>query len=148
MKKPGTLRAAIAAAVPDLNTDPDKFLVFVDQGSVAAANTQAVNFEYRYTLNVMLLDFAGDPDIVFFSLLTWARANQPSLLENRKQLDNGIQFEVDLINHESCDVSIKLPLTEQVIVAHQADGTVTMTYPDEPKREYLATNLAGDAWKI
>lgn len=146
MKKPGLLRAAIAAAIPGLETDPDKFLVFVDQGSVAATNVKSLHFEYRYTLNVILLDFTGDASLVFFTLLTWARANQPSLLENRELLAAGIQFEVDHVNHDACDVSIKLPLTEQVTVTRQDNGVVAIAYPDEPKREWLATSLAGDEW--
>jgi hypothetical protein len=82
MIKPASLRAAIVAAVPDLAANPDKLQVFVDAGNLVATNTKTLSFEYRYTINLILLDFAGDEDTIMMALLIWVRRHQSDLLDN------------------------------------------------------------------
>lgn len=142
MKKPATLRAAIAAAVPSLEADPDRFLVFADAGHVAATNTKTLSFEYHYTLNLILLDYAGDADPVMLAVLEWARLNQPDLLDNQEKRRRGIEFEVDHLNNSTFDLSIKLHLVEEVVVGRDAGGAVTFTHLDEPVPEWTRGGLA------
>jgi hypothetical protein len=115
MKKPGTLRAALVAALPQLATDPDKLLVFIDAGSLHASYAPGLSYEYAYTLNLVLTDFAGDPDAVMVPLLMWVRVNQSELMDNVDQRQSGISFEADIIAHDSCEPSIMLSLTERCI---------------------------------
>jgi hypothetical protein len=64
MIKPASFRDAIVAAVPSLKDNPDKLLVFIDKGQIVATGAPSLSFEYRFTLNVILLDFPGDEDAV------------------------------------------------------------------------------------
>jgi len=142
MKKPASLRAAIVAAVPGLADNPDRFLVFADAGAVAATNTKTLSFEYQYTLNLILLDYAGDADPVMLALLQWVRLNQPDLLDNADKRREGIAFEVDHLNNLTFDLSIKLPLSEAVKVGADYLGAPTFTHLDEPVPEWTQKGLA------
>jgi hypothetical protein len=122
MNKPASLRAALVAAIPALGAQPDKLVVFIDQGSVVATGTRSLSFEYRYVVNIILLDFAGEADAVMTALIEWARTHQPDLVADGDARDSGIQFEVDVLNNATCDLSVKLPLTENVVVATGPDG--------------------------
>lgn len=139
MIKPASLRAAIAAAAPELKTAPDKFLVFVDAGTIVSISTSLPSFEYRYTLNLILTDFAGDADQVFVSLLAWVRINQSELMDNDTLRKSAITFEVDHLNGDTCDISIKLPLTEAVRVTQDAGGAYQVQHPAEPVPEWRYT---------
>jgi hypothetical protein len=143
MIKPASLRAAIAAAVPDLAANPDKFLVFADAGALASVATGSLSFEYRYTLNLILTDFAGDADLVMIALLGWVHLNQPDLFNNPATRSSAITFEVDHLNNATCDLSIKLPLTESVRVTIGADGKLVITHKQEPVPEWETTGLGG-----
>lgn len=145
MKKPGTLRAALVAALPALATDPDKLLVFIDAGSLRASYAPGLSYEYAYTLNIMLTDYAGDPDAVMVPLLMWVRVNQTELMDNIDQRQAGISFEADIIDHDSCDLSIKLSLTERVIVKQLPGGRLDITHPDEPQPE---AQLQAGHWQL
>lgn len=142
MIKPASLRAAITAAAPELKTDPDKLLVFVDQGKVVATGTVSLSFEYRYTLNLILTDFAGDADAVMVALLAWVKLNQSELVENAEQRKNGISFEVDHLNNSTCDLSITLALTEAVKVTQDAAGAYQVKHAQEPVPEWTGNSLA------
>lgn len=137
MIKPDTLRAAIVAAVPDLRKNPDKFLVFIDEGKVSARNTESLSFEYQYQCNLILLDFAGDVSAVMLAVLTWAKTNQPDLLDNPKKRENGISFDADRLNNKTVDLAIKLDLSEDVKVTVDAQGKRTITHQAEPRPEWL-----------
>ena len=43
--KPNSLRQHLAAAIPDLQRDPDRLLVFADEGNVVANATASLSFE-------------------------------------------------------------------------------------------------------
>lgn len=135
MKKPDTLRAALTAAMPDLANDPDRFLVFIDNGALHASYAPGLSFEYAYTLNIIITDFTGDPNAVMVPLLMWVSVNQSELMDNVDKRRDGIQFEADILDNARCDLSIKLQLTERVIVKRAGDGVLTMTHVDEPQPE-------------
>lgn len=143
MIKPNSLRAAIAAAVPDLAANPDKFLVFADAGALAANGIRTLSFEYRYTLNLILTDFAGDPDLVMIALLGWVQRHQSDLLNNPGTRSSAITFEVDHLNNTTCDLSIKLPLAEAVKVTIDADGRPVIRHQEEPVPEWETAGLGG-----
>lgn len=131
MIKPASLRAAIVAAIPSLSADPDKLTVFIDAGSIASTSAKTPSFEYRYTCNVMLLDFAGDSDDLFIAIVQWVRQYQNDLVSNPDARANGITYEVDILDNATADVSVKLQLTESVVVKTADDGTRTVTHIDD-----------------
>lgn len=142
MIKPASLRAAIVKALPDLAANPDKFLVFVDAGGLAARKTSTLSFDYRYTLNLVLLDFAGDADAVFIAVLEWVETNQRELLTVSEKQQKGIEFIVDQMNNATCDLSITLELTESVLVQTDEAGKRTVTHLPEPIPEWERKGLA------
>ncbi|MBR8055668.1 phage tail protein [Burkholderia vietnamiensis] len=146
MNKATSLRQALNAAVPSLVTDPDKLLVFIDTGNIIATGATGVSFDYAYTLNVILLDFAGDADIVFAALLAWVRRNQPDLLTNDDMRKTGISFEADQLTQTTVDLSIKLKLSESVLVSDDGTGAQTFTHVDEPVPEWDMQGLVDPKW--
>lgn len=142
MIKPASLRAAIVAAVPELKAAPDKLLVFIDAGHIVAIDTAMPSFEYRYTLNLILTDFAGDADQVFIALMAWVLLNQSELVENNELRRTAISFEVDQLNQDTVDVSINLPLTEAVTVTRDAAGAYQAEHAQEPVPEWKFSGLA------
>jgi hypothetical protein len=141
MNKANSLRKALNAAVPSLTTVPDKLLIFIDAGNIIATGAASGSFDYAYTLNVMLLDFAGDADIVFAALMAWIKRNQSDLLTNDDLRKTGISFEADQLTQTTVDLSIKLKLTESVVVGTDDTGAQTITHVDEPVPEWEVSGL-------
>lgn len=138
MIKPAGIRAALVAAIPSLSVNPDKLAVFIDQGSIAATGGRSLSFEYRYVCNVLVLDFAGDADDVFIAVVEWARANQLDLVTNLDERTNGITYEIGILGNALADVSIKLMLTESVVVSVGADGKRLVTHVDDTAETWVA----------
>lgn len=145
MNKPNSLKAHLLAAVPRLADSPDRLLVFIDNGSTRTTTAPGLSFEYSYTLNVILTEFAGHPDAVFIPLLAWLMVNQNELLANQDKGKDAISFEADVIDNSKVDLSIKLPLTERVIVKKLDDGRLEVTHPDEPQLEPF---LPAGTWQL
>lgn len=145
MKKPASLRAALVAALPDLARDPERLLVFIDAGALHSTYAPGLSFETAYTLNLILTDFAGDPLVVWLAILIWLRVNQAELLDNIDKRQSGITFEADIIDHDKVDLSIKLQLTERVIVKDLGNGKLDISIADEPQPE--ARLIAGH-WEL
>lgn len=131
MKKPQSLRAALTRALPALATDPDRLTVFVDQGTVRGVSTASASFAYQYQLNVLLMDFADDPDQVMIALLEWARRHEPDLLAPGNDQDS-ISFEVDMLSNDTYDLAIKLSLTESIVVSTGEDGARVIKHVATP----------------
>lgn len=142
MRKPNSLREHLSAAVPGLRRNPDKLSIFVREGRLVAAGAETLSFEYRYTLSVVVLDYAGAADSIMLPLLEWVRGNQIEILDNPAQRDKALRFEVDFTNKEAADIAIEIDLSEAVIVAPGRDPAsadperrFAVSYPDEPARE-------------
>lgn len=132
MNKPNSLREHLLTAVAGLKKNPDRLLIFIDAGSVRCTAAAGLSFEYTYTLQVILTDFAGHPDSVFIPVLEWLRRQQPELLTNLDRGKDAIAFEADILDGGKVDMSVNLPLTERVIVKRQDDGALDISHPDEP----------------
>lgn len=145
MNKPDSLRRHLLAAVPELHKNPDRLLVFIDNGTVRSTAAVGLSFEYAYTLNVILTDFAGHPDALMIPLLAWLLVNQNELIANLEKGKEAIKFEADILDNSKVDLSIELPLTERVIVKKQDDGTLQVSHPDEPQYEPF---LPAGNWKL
>ncbi len=128
MKKPDSVRKALMEVVPSLRGQPDQLLVYIDEGHIAATNASSLSFEYRYTLSIVLTDYAGSVDPLIVTLLAWIKRNQPDILAHSQP---GVRFEADHLNHTTCDVLFTLPLTESVVVTRQSDGTDHIAHVDE-----------------
>ena len=148
MNKHESLRAHLLATVAEFKHNPDRLLIFIDNGKVrCTAAATSLSFEYSFDLQIILTDFAGHPDSVILPILGWLRVNQSELLENLDKAKSGIQFEVDIIDTSKVDLSLTLPLTERVIVGKDDQGNTTVKHAGEPQRvaDYLDPNwVPGD----
>lgn len=131
MIKPESLRAAIEDALPELKKNPDRLLVFIDQGSLRCTAARSLSFEYGYTLQLIVTDYARHADTLMVPVLAWVARHQPELLANPDRRD-GIRFQADLINHKSMDLEVSIQLTERVVVTTHQDGTYTAEHVPEP----------------
>lgn len=131
MKKPDSLRKYLLDAIPELRRDPDRILIFVDDGAVRSTLANGLSFEYAYTLTMILTDYAGDLAAVSIPLLDWVRMNQSNLMANLENVKSGIKFEAEILANDKVDLAIQLPLTERVIVKQTSEG-LSVDYPDEP----------------
>lgn len=145
MYKPHSLRAHLTAANPDLRKNPDKMLIFADAGQVVASGTASLSFEYRYQLNIIITDYAGEADALMVPMLAWLQVHQSDLLNHPEDRKTGWRFEVDFNNHKTIDLSITVQLTERVRVARAVNGKLDITHPPEPQP---TPDYAADFWTL
>jgi hypothetical protein len=117
MIKPSSLRAALTAACPWLQQNPENLHVFVENGVLRTTMTGGLSSEYEYTLTLLVTDYADNPDLLFIPIVAWLRSQQPDMLENFDRQRENFQFSVEFLDNERCDIEIKLrDLTERVLV--------------------------------
>ena len=144
MYKPESLRTFLTTANPELARDPDRLVVFIDEGHLRATYTQGLSFEYTYVLNLMFTDYAGHPDAIMIPLLIWLHTHQPELLADFDK-HGKIVFEADLLANDKVDLSIKIPLTERVGVKPRVGGGYDVIHYPEPQ---LETALQAQHWQL
>lgn len=144
MNKPDSLRAHLLATIAELKHNPDRMLIFIDNGKVRCTAAASLSFEYSFDLQIILTDYAGHPDSVMLPLLGWVSVNQSELLENLDKSAQGIKFEADVLDNSKVDLSIRLPLTERVVVGQDPAGYTTVKHPGEPQR---VANYLDPAWR-
>ncbi len=135
MRKPDSLRSHLLNAVKELQRDPDRLLTFTDKGNVRCTMANGLSFEYTYEINLILTDFAGELDAVMLPLFDWVRTHQHELLVNTEKSKEAFKFETEILSNHTVDLSLTFPLTERVIVKRQGDGTLDISFPDEPQYE-------------
>jgi len=137
---PANLRQFLIAHIPELKRDPDSLLIFVEKGHIVSTLSPSLAFEYRYQLNIIITDYNAHSDTLIVPILIWVRANQYDLLQGEQ---NGIQFEAEILNHETADISITLDLSERVLV-EMVDGKLVTTHLDEPPLPDLTGPIGWD----
>jgi hypothetical protein len=133
MNKPENLRQHLLVAIPHLRRDPDRLLIFIDEGRLRCTAAPGLSFEYEYSCNLILTDYAGHPDAIAVPLFAWLRVHQPELLTNLEKSRGGVRFEADILDKSKVDLSITLPLSERVIVKEQGDGSLHVEHVGEPQ---------------
>lgn len=133
MKKLESLRTHMLNAVKELQRDPERMLIFTEKGNVRCTLANGLSFEYVYDLNLILTEYAGDLDAVMIPLLDWVRVNQHELLVNLEKSKDAFKFETVVLDNGTVDLALTLPLTERVIVKRNDDGTLNVSFPDEPQ---------------
>lgn len=128
MKKLEALRAHLVASVPTIGNSPEKLEIFVDKGDVAV-RAGSLSFEYSYTATIWVQDHVGSVDTLLVPTLAWIAANQPDLFEKGDR--KPFTFESELLDAETCDITVSLNLTELVRVEQQARG-LKVTHLPEP----------------
>lgn len=145
MLKPDSLRAHLIAALAEFQRDPDKLQIFIKAGSLHGTGVPGLSFEYRYTLSVLITDYAGHPDGIMVPLLYWVGINQSELLHNADNQRQGIGFEADILDEKRADILIELPLTERVGVHARAGGGYDVEHYEEPRPQ---AGWPAEHWQI
>lgn len=142
MIKPGSLRAHLTAALPELARDPERLLMFVTQGTVQATATKALSWQYSYTLRMVFLDWTQHADAVMAPLLAWLKVHQYELLANPDR--KGIRFEVEYLNTQAMDMVIDLDLAERVLARPRdgVPGALDLHHLDDATPSHLAAQGA------
>ena len=129
MQKPDGLRRLLLASVPGLRDAADRLQLFVDRGRVAARAGRTLSFEYRYTLTVVVTDYAGAIDAITLPILAWIAEAEPALLTREDQ--EPFAFEAEILDADTADVQIRIDLTERVRVSERAGGGWDVVHVDE-----------------
>ena len=127
MKKLDTLRAHLLASVPEIGNSPEKMEIFVDKGDVKV-RAGSLSFEYGYTASIWVQDLAGSVNNLLVPLLAWIAANQPDLFEKADR--KPFTFESELLDAETCDITISIDLTELVRVEQLSNGLKVTNLPE------------------
>lgn len=142
MLKPASLRAALETALPELAANPDRLLIYIDQGRIDHRAGASLSFEYRYRLNVVLIDYPHHASAVMVPLLAWLSVNQPEISLNPELGEQALTFEAEILSHTSMDLALRLLLTERVIVATDPEtGATHATHVGEPGLDDLTWSL-------
>ncbi|MDK1707012.1 phage tail protein [Serratia marcescens] len=147
MLKADKLRAQLTAAVPWLKQNPENLWVGIRKGTLVATGQASAAFEYRYQLEILVLDYPGDLDFLSAVILAWARVHQPDLIFNPDKRAREISFMADILANRCADILYSMPTDEAVLVQTDASGKVTFNHRDEP--DYAA--LMGEshtAWDL
>lgn len=131
MKKPASLRDYLLDRTPWLKSDPSRLATFVENGQLSAKGSgslpsSSLCYEQQYRLNLVIIDFSGDPAEIIVPIYEWLSIHQIDLMHNPDWQKNGFSFEAEVINTDLYDLSINLQLTERVIAkVKNKDATIT-----------------------
>lgn len=146
MYKPQSLRNHITRQVPALARDPDKLSLFIKDGRLASSGTQSLSFEYAYTLEITVLDYAGHPDTVFVPVLQWLKVHQRELFDNPDTNTRAVKFEAEYLNHSAIDLLIHIDLTERVIARKPATPGQPMQLHHAPEPLRVGSTPSDAGW--
>lgn len=130
MQKPASLRAALTAALPELRDQPDRLVIWVEDGAVRARQTATHGFAFEYPLSVLLREVSTDIAIVALAINRWLRRHQPDLLAGGS--GDSYKFETDVLDNRTADILFTIALCENVAVEPQPDGSWSVDYLVEP----------------
>lgn len=134
MYKPDLLRAALTEAFPALADKPEDLQIWIDEGRLAARGVEAgaAAFEYRYRLNVVLLNFAGPEDLVMLVALSFIARHQVELLQDYARNDAAFTFDVEPLDSGAVDLQLQIQLTERVRATPRDGGGLDLESLPEP----------------
>lgn len=146
MQKPKSLRQAIENALPELAQNPEKLVMFVQQGSISS-NKATLSHSKNYTLTLLITDFTGDLDVLETAIIHWLQTNQPDILGAGQVERDSFQFDVDILSHDSADVLYQLKLSERVVALRDEEtAQIHITYAPEPQHIQDLTGVFGEMW--
>lgn len=154
MQKPNQLRKILEQSLPDFIENPDRLQLYTDGGQIIATGANSFSFEYRYTLNIIVTDYAGDIAALVVPMIAYLRTNQPEIFENPQKREGAFKFVMDYNNNDTVDVSFEIQMTERVVTTKTDNlNEIKLQYAPEPVwrqervRVYLETedNLIFDS---
>jgi len=118
----------------------DDVMVLISNGKafsyVSSAND---NFSMQYEAVLVITDYAGNADALLFIILQWLAQHQPD------HDPEAFSFQADIIDHNSVDITIKIPLSEVVKVTVVPEG-ISLNHIEDPSLEPHWLNAP--AWQL
>lgn len=142
MQKPKRLRETLMSRLPELANEPDRLVIWVEQGAIKARQTESHSFSFSYTLSILLVEVATDVAIIAHAINRWLRIEQSDLLTGGS--GDSYAFEADILDNGASDVSITLALSEEVAIAENEDGSWSVDYQAEPDPLFTDREPGGD----
>jgi len=129
VKKLESLRVHVLSIQTELNIDPHDLETRAERGTVYShASGTNQHFELRYRAEMLVMNYSGDPDRLWFWVLQWLKVNQPD------HAPDALSFNADRLNDQSSDVLISVDLTETIKVEKAPDG-IRLHHCGEPDIE-------------
>lgn len=141
MKKAELLREALIAANTWCKANPELITVWVEKGSIETQATGEPSFMYRYTIQVLAVDFPGQVDDLMLPIMAWVWHYQPDLLLNPDN-NRKVEFDADIISDDMADVLFKVPVWERVMV-ELVNGKPVATHLAEDR-----PRINGGEWEV
>ncbi|WFW01023.1 phage tail protein [Klebsiella aerogenes] len=141
MKKAELLREALIAANTWCKANPELITVWVEKGSIETQATGEPSFMYRYTIQVLAVDFPGQVDDLMLPIMEWVWHYQPDLLLNPDN-NRKVEFDADIISDDMADVLFKVPVWERVMVENVNGKPVAAHLAEDRPR------INGGAWEV
>lgn len=141
MKKAELLREALIAANTWCKANPELITVWVEKGSIETQATGEPSFMYRYTIQVLAVDFPGQVDDLMLPIMEWVWHYQPDLLLNPDN-NRKVEFDADIISDDMADVLFKVPVWERVMVEN-VNGKPVATHLAEDR-----PRINGGEWEV
>lgn len=141
MKKAELLREALIAANTWCKANPELITVWVEKGSIETQATGEPSFMYRYTIQVLAVDFPGQVDDLMLPIMAWVWHYQPDLLLNPDN-NRKVEFDADIISDDMADVLFKVPVWERVMVEN-VNGKPVATHLAEDRPRFN-----GGEWEV
>ncbi|HBX3294518.1 phage tail protein [Klebsiella pneumoniae] len=141
MKKAELLREALIAANTWCKANPELITVWAEKGSIETQATGEPSFMYRYTIQVLAVDFPGQVDDLVLPIMAWIWHYQPDLLLNPDN-NRKVEFDADIISDDMADVLFKVPVWERVMV-EMVNGKPVATHLAEDR-----PRINGGEWEV
>ncbi|HDU2396569.1 TPA: phage tail protein [Klebsiella pneumoniae] len=141
MKKAELLREALIAANTWCRANPELITVWVEKGSIETQATGEPSFMYRYTIQVLAVDFPGQVDDLMLPIMAWVWHYQSDLLLNPDN-NRKFEFDADIISDDMADVLFKVPVWERVMVEN-VNGKPVATHLAEDR-----PRINGGEWEV
>lgn len=121
MKKLTEVRQFLLDAMPEYKIDPDRFVTFVEDGAIEWSRGESLSHGYRYTAQIVMLEFTRNVDHVIVPLIAWMQRYQPDTDPH-----DAVRFEAEILDEGVVDLIIRVKLDERVVVKRDAEsGAVT-----------------------
>lgn len=147
MLKAAKIREQLTSGIPWLKDNPANLWIGVRKGTLVATGQASASFEYRYHLEIVVMDYPGDFDLLSLVILAWAKVHQPDLIFNADKRAREVTFMADIISNDCCDILFGFPVDEARLVTTDDCGNTIITARDEPDyAEIMGLDAAG--WDI
>lgn len=134
MEKLDSLRAAITAALPEMQRNPENLRIWIERGIGRSRQTRTDAFGFAFQANILMIEMASDISVLALAIFRWLRVNQPALLAPNA---DGFAFDADILDNGRADVLIQIQLTQNVTVAAVEGGGDALAYLPEPDPLFL-----------